>query len=194
MIAPESLAPGKLDSVITFIQLSLLKWTRFDRTSISQFHPAMKITCALLVVSAFVLCAIVPEAHSIKVRRGRGLNRCKPFRTGCSLASMDKVPFFIVNDFASGDINCSDYLPSDANDIDVDEPHEAVADVCKSAEPLTNVRICIMKRRYMRDLVLDQNLRLSEIEDLDFSNVSLSDIKFQGKCYSCPDQAEVTIV
>ncbi|XP_059083139.1 uncharacterized protein LOC131880497 [Tigriopus californicus] len=149
--------------------------------AVSHSQPAMKLT------SALVLCLLLVLAQGQKTKTyGRGLDRCKPFRVGCSMKHWDKAPFFIVNDFVEGDMNCSDYLPGDPNDIDIGDAHEIVLDACKDG--MAQVRICVMKQKYMRNLVLDQDLRLSEMDDLDFAKVNLTSIKFQGKCWSCPDK------
>lgn len=72
--------------------------------------------------------------YLISGRRGRGLDRCRPFIEGCSMRqgrlAGKEFPHYIVENFVEGDLNCSSYLPSDSQDLDVADLHDAVSQAC----------------------------------------------------------------
>ena len=57
--------------------------------------------------------------------------------------------------------------------------------------PGIEVRLCVLKLKYTRQLMLDQDLDEEDeddVDELDFSEVDFNITRFKEKCFSCPGQ------
>ena len=81
-----------------------------------------------------LLAVLLQQTEAKKKRkRGQGLDRCKPFRLGCSLKQHNKSVLFAVDNFNATTLGtkCEDYVGQLApEDLEVEEPHDVLEEYC----------------------------------------------------------------
>ena len=75
----------------------------------------------LLLVALFTITTDLVSAN-------RELNKCKPFSEKCTLSLIDERPFFVIDDFDEGKLDCADYAGD--YDIVLDEPNDYINNFC----------------------------------------------------------------
>ena len=57
----------------------------------------------------------------------------------------------------------------------------------QDSDPGSVIRLCLLNKRKTKMLLKDQDLSKEDMEDLDFTDVDMTTLKFKGKCIRCPE-------
>ncbi len=88
----------------------------------------------LLSLCLVVVSVSAHRERSGRRRSGRGLDRCRSFRSGCRggrKGAITEIPHFLVDDYVDGENSCVNYVPAQDSDFLVQSLDQTVEEACQ---------------------------------------------------------------